>query len=223
LAQFGNVKFHVERTGNDQLDVMLEEKFAEWKCPLTDDRAVADYLVWAKWEFADEVHPVDGRMGSRLTLTIRMLDAATGREYFAVNNDPRKAASFIGDQRRRIRNAADLAMKEIHDKIHARLDAMIGTMAASGRDVRMVFDNYSEAYADSFEGIRKAIEAIPGCNGINASVNGAARTAEIAFRCQMDMDSLRKLADEAIRQAVPSAARRPDTISFDANTWNLSW
>lgn len=223
LAQFGNVKFHVERTGNDQLDAMLEEKFAEWKCPLTDDRAVADYLVWAKWEFADEVHPVDGRIGTRLTLTIRMLDAATGREYFAVNNDPRKAASFIGDQRRRIRNAADLAMKEIHDKIHARLDSMIGTMAASGRDVRMVFDNYSEAYADSFEGIRKAIEAIPGCNGINASVNGAARTAEIAFRCQMDMDSLRKLADEAIRQAVPSAARRPDTISFDANTWNLSW
>lgn len=223
LAQFGNVKFHVARTGDDQLDAMLEEKFAEWKCPLTADRAVADYVVWAKWEFADETHPLDGRTGTRLTLTIRMLDAATGKEYFAVNNDPRKAASFIGDQRRRIRNAADLAMKEIHEKIHERLDAMIGSMAASGRDVRMVFDNYSKAYADTFEAIRSAIDSLPGCNNATISKNGAARTAEITFRCQMDMDSLRKLADEAIRTAVPSAAMRPDTVSCDANIWNLTW
>ena len=223
LAQFGNVKFHVEKTGRDDLDALLEDKFTEWKCPLTVDRADADYLVWAKWEFADEVHPIDGRMGTRLTLTIRMLDAATGKEYFAVNNDPRKAASFIGDQRRRIRNAADLAMKEIHEKIHKRLDAMIGSMAASGRDVRMVFDNYSDAYAETFEAIRAAIDALPGCNNATASVNGAARTAEIAFRCQMDMDSLRHIADEAIRTAVLGAAMRPDTVSCDANTWNLTW
>ena len=223
LAQFGDVKFHVARTGNDQLDAMLEEKFAEWKCPLTDDREKADYVIWAKWEFADETHPMDGRTGTRLTLTIRMLDAATGKEYFAVNNDPRKAASFVGDHRRRIRNAADLAMKEIHEKIHERLDAMIGSMAASGRDVRMVFDNYSEAYAETFEAIRAVIDAVPGCNNATASVNGAARTAEISFRCQMDMDSLRKLADEAIRLAVPGAAMRPDTVSCDANTWNLAW
>ncbi len=223
LAQFGDVKFHVCRTGDDQLDAMLEEKFAEWKCPLTADRSDADYLVWAKWEFVDETHPMDGRSGTRLTLTIRMLDAATGKECFAVNNDPRKAVSFIGDRRRRIRNAADLAMKEIHEKIHERLDAMIGTMAASGRDVRMVFDNYSEIYAGTFEAIRAAVDALPGCNGAAASVDAAARSAEIAFRCQMDMDSLRRLADEAIRTAVPSAAMRPDTVSCDANTWLLTW
>ena len=223
LAQFGNVKFHVDKTGKDQLDAMLEDKFLEWKCPLTDDRSAADYLVRATWAFADETHPMDGRTGTRLTLTIRVLDAATGKEYFAVNNDPRKAASFIGDQRRRIRNAADLAMKEIHEKIHARLDAMIGTMAASGRDVRMVFDNYSEAYAEALEAIRAAVDALPGCNNATATIDGSARTAEISLRCQMDMDSLRKLADEAIRQAVPGAAMRPDTVSCDANTWQLAW
>lgn len=223
LAQFGNVKFHVARTGDDQLDAMLEEKFAEWRCPLTDDRSKADYVIWAKWEFADETHPMDGRTGTRLTLTIRMLDAATGREYFAVNNDPRKAVSFVGDNRRRIRNAADLAMREIHEKIHERLDAMVGSMAASGRDVRMVFDNYSDAYAETFEAIRTAMDSIPGCNGASASVNDAARTADISFRCQIDMDSLRGLVNEAMRQAVPGAAMRPDTVSCDANTWHLSW
>ena len=145
------------------------------------------------------------------------------KEYFAVNNDPRKAASFVGDRRRRIRNAADLAMKEIHEKIHKRLDAMIGSMAASGRDVRMVFDNYSEAYAETFEAIRAAVDSLPGCNNASATINASARTAEIAFRCQMDMDSLRRIADEAIRSAVPGAAMRPDTVSSDANTWNLSW
>ena len=223
LASMGNVKFHVEKTGRDDLDAMLEDKFSEWKCPLTAHRADADYLVWAKWEFASEVHPMDGREGTRLTLTIRMLDAATGKEYFAVNNDPRKAASFIGDQRRRIRNAADLAMKEIHGKIHKRLDAMIGSMAASGRDVRMVFDNYSEAYAESLEAIRAAIDALPGCNNATATVDVPSRTAAISFRCQMDMDSLRRIAEEAIKTAVPGAAMRPDTVSSNANTWNLSW
>ena len=223
LAQFGNVKFHVARTGDDQLDAMLEEKFAEWKCPLTADRSAADYVVVAKWEFADETNPMDGRAGTRLTLTIRMLDAASGKEYFAVNNDPRKAVSFIGDHRRRIRNAADLAVKEIHEKIHERLDAMIGTMTATGREARMVFDNYSEAYAATFETIRAAVGSIPGCYNASASINGANRTAEIAFRCQVDMDTLRKLADEAIRKAVPGAAMRPDTVSCDANTWTLAW
>ncbi len=223
LAQFGNVKFHVDRTANDQLDAMLEEKFLEWKCPLTDDRAMADYLVVATWVFADEIHPMDGRTGTRLTLTIRMLDAATGKEYFAVNNDPRKAVSFIGDPRRRVRNAADMAMEEIHEKIHERLDAMIGSMTVSGRDVHMLFDNYSEIYAEAFEAIRASIDTIPGCNNATASINGAARTAEISFRCQIDMDSLRKLADEAIRKAVPGAAMRPDTVSCGPNVWQLSW
>lgn len=223
LAQFGNVKFHVEKTGRDDLDALLEEKFTEWKCPLTSNRSEADYLVWARWEFADETHPMDGRDGTRLTLTIRMLDAATGKEYFAVNNDPRKAVSFIGDQRRRIRNAADLAMKEIHEKIHAKLDAMIGTMTASGRDIRMVFDNYSEAYADSLEAIRAAAETIPSCNNATVKINGTARMAEIGLRCQTDMDTFRKLMEEAMGQAIPSASMRPDTVSCDANTWGLSW
>ncbi|MGN0843968.1 MAG: hypothetical protein ACI4QT_01955 [Kiritimatiellia bacterium] len=223
LAQFGNVKFHVEKTGRDDLDAMLEEKFTEWKCPLTSDRRAADYLVRARWEFADETHPMDGRDGTRLTLTIRMLDAATGKEYFAVNNDPRKAASFIGDRRRRIRNAANLAMKEIHERIHERLDAMIGTMAASGRDIRMVFDNYSEAYAEALETIRTTVDAIPGCNNAIIKISAATRIAEISLRCQTDMNTFRQLMEKSLKTALPSASMRPDTVSCDANTWNLSW
>ena len=222
LRQFGDVKFHVEDCGDAALNAMLKKKFLEWKCPLTTD-AAADYLVWSKWSFADETHPVDGRDGTRLTLTLTIRDAATGKEYLAVNNDPRKAVSFIGDRNRRIRNAADLAMNEVHEKIHERLDAMIGAWSTSGRDVRMVFDNYSEAYAEAFQAIRKAVDALPGCNGATTTIDGHARMATIGFRCQMDMDSLRKLADEAVRSAVPSAALRPETVSCDANTWNLTW
>lgn len=223
LASFGNVKFHVLGTGRPELDAMLGEKLDEWKIPRTADRAAADYLVRSVWKFNDEIHPIDGREGTRLALTISVLDAATGREYFAVNNDPRKAVSFVGDRTRRVRAAADAAMKEMHDLVHGRFDAMIGAMVASGRDVRLLFDNWSEVYADAFEAIRKAVEATPGCNGSSARVDASRREAEIGFRCQMDMDSLRKLLEPAMREAVPGAALRPDTVSCDANTWKLSW
>ena len=223
LAQFGNVRFHVEDTGDPALNAMLEEKLLEWKCPVTQDPNAADYVLWSQWTFAEETHPMDGRSGTRLSLTMAMRDAATGKEYFAVNNDPRKSVSFVGDHRRRMRNAADLAMREIHDAIHERLDAMIGNMVASGRDVRMVFDNYSEPHAAALEAIRTAVAGIPGCEGATTKVDTASRTAAIEFRSRIDMDSVRRFMEEAMRTAVPSAAFRPETVSCDAGTWVLSW
>lgn len=223
LSQFGDVKFHVEDIGNAANRAMLEEKFLDWKVPLTTDPRKADYLVWSKWEFRDEVHPVDGRMGTRLTLTLAMRDAATGKEYWTVNNDPRKAVSFVGDQKRRMRNAADLAMEEIHEKVHERLDAMIGKISTSGRDMRMVFDNWSETYAETLEAIRKAVETIPGCGGATTATDARSRTARIDFRCQTDMDTFRKFMVDAMAKAVPGKAMRPDHVSSDATTWNLTW
>lgn len=223
LSQFGDVKFHVEDVGDAANRAMLEEKFLEWKCPLTTDPRKADYLVWSRWEFRDEVNPIDGRMGTRLTLTLKMRDAATGREYWTVNNDPRKAVSFVGDKNRRMRNAADLAMAEIHEKIHERLDAMIGNFVASGRGMSMTFDNYSEAYAEVLDSLRKAVDAIPGCNNATTSSDARMRTARIDFRCQSDMDTFRKFMSDAMLKAIPGKAMRPDSVSADATTWNLSW
>ena len=223
LASFGNVKFHVLDIGQPELTAMLAEKRDEWRIPRTADRETADYLVWSRWKFDDEVNPMDGRAGTRLTLTLAVRDAATGREYFSANNDPRKAVSFIGDRTRRIRHAANAAMKEIHERVHERFDTMIGTMAVAGRDVRLLFDNYSEAYAGAFEAIRQAVEATPGCKNTTTRIDAARREAEIGFRCQMDMDSLRKLLEPSIANAVPGAALRPDSVFVDANTWKLAW
>ena len=120
-------------------------------------------------------------------------------------------------------NAADAAMKEIHGLVHERFEAMVGAMSASGRDVRMVFDNYSEIYAEALGAIRDAVDGIPGCNNATIRVDGPARVAEIGFRCQTDMDTFRKLMEGAMKEAVPSVAMRPDTVTCDANTWRLAW
>ena len=223
LAQFGNVKFHVADCGDEQLNAMVEDKFQEWNCPLASTKSNADYIVTHKWIFADEDHPMDGRTGTRLTLTIKVYDPNTGKLLWSANNDPRKAVSFVGDRRRRIRNAADMAMKEIHEKIHEKLDRMIGNMVASGREMRMVFDNYSESYAEALETIRAGVGKVPGCGEATIYIDAAKRMATISFKCQNDMDTFRKFMGNVIAKEITSATMRPDTTSADATTWNFSW
>ncbi len=223
LAQFGDVKFHVEDCGEPVLNAMLEEKLHEWHCPVTTRRGDADYVVYHRWVFRDVDNPIDGRTGTRLSLTLGMFDAATGKQLWVIKNNPRKAVSYVGDQALRKRNAADMAMKEIHEMIHERLDRMIGGMTTSGRDVRMVFDNYSAPYEDALNTMRDSLAKLPGCGEASISVDTAKRTAVLAFRCQTDMETLRTFMEERIKTDIKGAAFRPETISFNANTWYLTW
>lgn len=107
--------------------------------------------------------------------------------------------------------------------IHERLDRMIGGMTTSGRDVRMVFDNYSAPYEDALNTMRDSLAKLPGCGAASISVDTAKRTAVLAFRCQTDMETLRTFMEERIKTDIKGAAFRPETISFNANTWYLTW
>ena len=205
------------------LDAALAEKFAAWGCPVTTDISSASYLVRCEGAWSPVTHPADGREGWRLSCTVRVLDAATGTELLSASNDPSRAVDFAGsDAARKRERATDKAMRDLHDRLHEGLDRMIGRMAATGREVRIVFENYSPAFARTLDEAAACVSRTPGCQAPALRVDADSRTATLTVRCGLDMDSLRRFVSAEMERAIP-ASSRPDSVSFDANTWTLSW
>ncbi len=220
LEALGDVKFFVE-CGNSFIREKAIEAFSEWGCNVTENKESAQYLIACHGSFQPVTHPANGGDGTRCVLSIRILDLATGREMMTAQNNSRKAVSFTGDETRRRRLSAEKAMGEIHEAIHAKLDEMVRGMVASGRDARLEFDNYSEAYAESLDAIASAIEKVPGCSNPKVSINASLGTATIVFRCTTSMDDVRKFLPDAINAA--SVPFKPRQTANDANSIWFEW
>ena len=220
LEALGDVRFHVE-CGNTFIREKVIEAFSEWGCNVTEDREYAQYLIACHGSFQGVTHPANGSDGTRCVLSIRIVDRATGREMLTAQNDTRKSVAFTGDETRRRRLSAEKAMQEIHGTIHGKLDEMVRGMVASGRDARLEFDNYSEAYAASLDAIAAALDKIPGCEAPKTKADAERGVATIVFRCKTDMDTVRKYLNDVIDTA--GVAFKPHQIGFDANSVSFTW
>lgn len=220
LESLGDVKFHVE-CGDTFIREKAIEAFSGWGCNVTEDKDSAQYLIACHGSFQGVMHPANGSDGTRCVLSIRILDRATGREMLTAQNDPKKSVSFTGDDVRRRRLSAEKAMKEIHGTIHEKLDEMVRGMVASGRDARLVFDNYSDVYAESLEGIAAAVGKVPGCSAPKIATDAIRGVATVTFRCTTGIDDVRKyLADAMEGENVPF---KPRQIGNDANSISFAW
>jgi len=220
LESLGDVKFHVE-CGDTFIREKAIEAFSGWGCNVTEDKDSAQYLIACHGSFQNMTHPANGSDGTRCVLSIRILDRATGREMLTAQNNPKKSVSFTGDGVRRRRLSAEKAMKEIHGTIHEKLDEMVRGMVASGRDARLEFDNYSDAYAESLAAIAAAIEKVPGCSAPKIVSDTVRGIATITFRCTASIDDVRKYLPDAIgSENVPF---KPRQIGNDANSISFLW
>ena len=220
LESLGDVKFHVE-CGDTFIREKAIEAFSGWGCNVTENKDSAQYLIACHGSFQYVMHPANGRDGTRCVLSIRILDMATGREMLTAQNNPKKSVSFTGDDVRRRRLSAEKAMVEIHGTIHEKLDEMVRGMVASGRDARLEFDNYSEAYAESLDAIAAALEKVPGCSAPKIATDVVRGVATITFRCAASIDDVRKYLPDALRGAgVPFMPRQ---IGNDANSISFEW
>lgn len=220
LESLGDVKFHVE-CGDTFIREKAIEAFAGWGCNVTEDKDAAQYLIACHGSFQGVTHPANGSDGTRCVLSIRILDRATGREMLTAQNNPKKSVSFTGDDVRRRRLSAEKAMEEIHGTIHVKLDEMVRGMVASGRDARLEFDNYSDAYAESLDAIADAVGKLPGCSAPKISTDTVRGVATITFRCTASIDDVRKYLPEALSGAgIPFLPRQ---IGNDANSISFTW
>ena len=220
LESLGDVKFHVE-CGDTFIREKAIEAFSDWGCNVTEDKDAAQYLIACHGSFQGVTHPANGSDGTRCVLSIRILDRATGREMLTAQNNPKKSVSFTGDDVRRRRLSAEKAMEEIHGTIHVKLDEMVRGMVASGRDARLEFDNYSNAYAGSLEAITASVEKIPGCFAPKVAADTARGVATITFRCTTSIDDVSKFLSEAMSGT--NIPFKPRKIGNDANSISFSW
>lgn len=220
LESLGDVRFYVE-SGDTFIREKVIEAFSAWGCNVSEGKDGAQYVIACHGSFQEITHPANGSDGTRCVLSVRILDKVTGREMLTAQNDTRKSVTFTGDETRRRRLSAEKALKEIHGKIHEKLDEMVRGMVASGRDARLEFDNFSAVYAPSLDAIASAIEMVPGCSAPKISSDASRGVATIIFRCTTDIDTVRKYVTDAMDGA--SIPFRPRQVANDANSISFEW
>lgn len=165
LNALGGITFHLH-CENNTLETLIKETFITWGCTFTNEQSRATYIISCKDRFDTVTHPATQRTGTRCHFSLGITSAVTGEQVISTTNDARKSVSFNGNPQRQRVLSAEMAMKAIHNKIHEKLDALMGKLSAQGRELRIVIENYSPARAEELNIVVKIIQDIPGTQHI---------------------------------------------------------
>ncbi len=145
----------------------------------TTHQGTSDYKVELLTKFSRRNHPVNGRMGTQLQLTVVCYDKA-GVQLFSLQNDPREATAFVGSEERQAELAVEKAVAQISRPLHERLQRAVADMVNNGRTVRMVFRNVRTAeQCAAIEALTEAINDYPGASSATYSRNDAVAVSTI--------------------------------------------
>ena len=158
-----------------------------------------------------------------ISLWIRIVDPKTNQELFAIKNDPRKAAVFYSSVERQIELSAQKAFTQVKKPLHEKLNQLLGKMATTGREVRIVIDNYTESFSDELRIIVKAVENIPGSSNVNMKVNDIEQTATISLNYTATTESLEGFLQARLKKDIEYPVRRPKTKNISANTLTMTY
>ncbi len=223
LEPMGDLRFCVKEGGYRDLEQRISKSFSDWGCTLVKDAASADYFITYRAKLTELMNPLDGGDGTRLSLCVEIIDAATGKLLFSAENDPAKCVSYIGGPDRRRELAAKKAMAQMEESARGGLAELFGRMATQGREVKLTFDNCSPLRAEALGKLLDGVRGIPGCSSAVSRIDAEKRIGEIVFKCTLDMNSFAEYFEAVLKKELPSALDRPDTVAQSANEWNFMW
>ncbi len=221
LKQMGDVKFFIDAPPGTLLD-LLTEKFVDWGFPIVEVPESASYFIVAKEKIDAVVHPADGSDGTRATVTVSIVDALTQKELLALNNDPRKSVSFIGDSVRREQLAITQAVKQMDTPLHEKINRLVGKMVNQGRTIQIILEEYSPQMESALDEIVACVRAVPGCGEPILAVDIRLREATLSCDYQGAIETLRGFMMAEMRKRLP-AAICPEEVGVSANQWRLSF
>lgn len=210
-------------TNQKDLYMYLCDFFSGLGVRVVADQNAADYIIDAMGDFRGVVHPATRINGVQLSLWVRIFNAKTGKELFAVKNDPRRAAVFHATGERQVEIAAEKACAQLRQPLHEKLNQLIGKMSATGREIQVVIDNYSEAFANELQITIKAVEGIPGCSNVNVKVDDINQQAVITANYTATMEALADFLKSRLEKDIAYPVRRPKVKGFSNNTLNMTY
>ena len=124
---------------------------------------------------------------------------------------------------RQIELSAQKAFTQVKKPLHEKLNQLLGKMATTGREVRIVIDNYTESFSDELRIIVKAVENIPGSSNVNMKVNDIEQTATISLNYTATTESLEGFLQARLKKDIEYPVRRPKTKNISANTLTMTY
>ena len=210
-------------TNQKDLYMCLCDFFSSLGVRIVADPKTADYIIDANGDFRQVIHPTTRISGVQLSLWVRIFNAKTQQELFAIKNDPRKAAVFHAAGERQIEIAAQKAFAQMKQPLHVKLNQLLGKMSAGGREIQVVIDNYSESFSKELAITVKAVEGIPGCSNVNLKVDDVSQTATISANYTATMEAMANFLKARLEKDIEYPVRRPKLKSFSTNTLNLTY
>lgn len=172
MKAMGDPLFWLTSTNDDALRQM-SDWFIGKGLKTTLHQGTADYKVSLLTKFERVTHPMNKRVGTRLQLTAVCCDKA-GVQLFSLQNDPRKAVSFVGSAERQAQIAVEKAIGQFAPQLHERLQRAIADLTNNGRTVRLVFRNVKTAeQCAAIEALAEVINELPGASSATYSRNDA--------------------------------------------------
>ena len=210
-------------TNQKDLYMSLCDFFAGLGIRIVADPAAADYLIDANGDFRQVIHPASRISGVQLSLWVRIYNAKTKQELFSIKNDPKRAAVFHARGERQVELAAEKAFAQMKEPLHKKVNELLGKMAATGREVQIIIDNYSDSFSAELQIIVKAVEGVPGCSNVNVKVDDISQTATISANYTAAMDAMQDFLKARLEKDIEYPVRRPQTKSFSTNTLTLTY
>lgn len=209
MKAMGDPLFWVTSTNDDAL-----RQTSDWLMgkglKTTAHKGTSDYKVELLTKFAKVKHPLNGRMGTQLQLTAVCYDKA-GVQLFSLQNDPRKAATFVGADERQAQIAVEKAIAQLSRPLHERLQRAVADLTNNGRTVRLVFRNVRTAeQCAAIEALTKQINALPGASSATYSRNDAVAVSTLRLTLKGNPQDFLGL----LRARVPSL---PPALTVSAN------
>lgn len=209
MKSIGDPLFYITSTNDDALRQM-SDWFIGKGFKTTTHQGTSDYKIDILTKALARKHPSSGKEGLQVQLTITCYDKA-GVQLFSLQNDPRKATSFIGDAERQSQICIEKAVKQIEKPLHERVQRAVSDLANNGRSVRIVFRNVVALEQSSLvEAVTSQLNDMPGASSATSSYNDATRTATVRFTLKGNPQDLMDL----LRQRMPAL---PPAVSVSTN------
>lgn len=215
MKAIGDPLFWIDSPNQDAQSLLSDFLMGKGLKTAIQKGATADYRVVVAPKFERRTHPIHKRTGTQLQLTVVCYDKA-GVQLFTLQNDPRKASTFVGTEERQRQIAMEKAVRQIGRPLHERLQRAVDDLTNNGRSVRMVFRNVKTLEQCAFiERLTEEINDFPGASSATYALNEAVSVATVRLTLKGNPQDFLSLLRERVRDLPVALSVSTNKIVFE--------